>query len=74
MIQEARKTRVAEFDPVMVRDISERVYRERLESESSEGAVARMLKKDGDNGEKLRHRAGAYDSLTRSYLRAMSEL
>lgn len=65
--------REPEFDPVAVRDISERVYRERLESESGNGAVARMIEKDGDEGKKLRERACCYDSLTRSYLRAMKE-
>jgi len=65
--------RPPEFDPVVVRDISERVYRERLEAESGDGAVDRMILKDGDSGAKLRERAACYDSLTRSFLRAMKE-
>lgn len=53
--------------PECVRDISERVYRIEL------GPVdtARMIAKDKDNGEKLRNRAKSYDSLTRSYLKAL---
>lgn len=51
-----------------VRDISVEVYKLRLEDSSGEGAVDRMLEKDGDGGDKLRHRASSYDSLTRSYL------
>lgn len=62
--------REPEFDPVAVRDLSEKVYRDLLERDNHpEGAVARMIEKDGDNGEKLRERAGAYDRLSRSYLR-----
>ena len=60
--------REPEFDPKMVRDISETVYRERL----GEGGADRMIEKDADSGEQLRERAGSYDSLTRSYLRALS--
>lgn len=67
-----RKGRVAEFDPIKVRDLSETVYRDLLERDNTEGAVARMIEKDGDNGEKLRERAGSYDRLTRAYLRAIS--
>jgi hypothetical protein len=50
-----------------VRDISELVYRQRLEQKDAE----RMTEKDGDNGEKLRARAASYDVLTRCYLRAI---
>jgi hypothetical protein len=67
----ARKGRVAEFDASLVRDLSEHVYRDLLEMDNSEGAVDRMIEKDGDNGEKLRERAGSYDRLSRAYLRAM---
>jgi hypothetical protein len=65
------KKREPEFDVEHVRDISERVYRDLLERDSGEGAVARMIAKDCDSGEKLRDRAGQYDRLTRSYLRAL---
>jgi hypothetical protein len=60
------------FDPEYIRDLSEKVYRIRLEQEC-EGNVSRMLAKDAekdpaDNGKKLRNRAGQYDSITRAYL------
>ena len=63
-----RKKREPEFDPKMVRDISEAVYRERL----GDGGAERMIEKDGDQGEQLKDRAGSYDSLTRSYLRVIA--
>lgn len=66
-MSETRKGRVAEFDPVMVRDISEAVYRERLGADS----VTNMLEKDGDGGAKLRERSASYDGLTRAYLRVI---
>jgi hypothetical protein len=57
------------FTPEQVRDISERVYRVKLEAENHPpGAVERMIAKDKDDGQKLRNRAGAYDALTRCYL------
>lgn len=59
--------RAAEFPPEKVREISVAVYRERL----GDADTASMIEKDGDNGQKLRERAAAYDSLTRDYLRAM---
>lgn len=52
------------YDDKMVRDISEKVYRKRLGPEDT----ASMIDKDKDNGEKLRARAGSYDTLTRAYL------
>ena len=62
----AAPPRVQEFDPEYVRDISEAVYRERLGSDD----LAKLLaEKDGEK--RLRSRATAYDSLTRSYLRAI---
>lgn len=71
MTDEKRKGPVAEFDNNLVRDLSEKVYRDLLERDSPpEGAVQRMLDKDGDGGVKLRERAGAYDRLTRAYMRA----
>jgi hypothetical protein len=65
------KKREPEFDQEAVRDLSEKVYRDILERDNSEGAVARMIEKDGDNGEKLRERAGSYDRLSRAYMRAL---
>lgn len=59
------------FDPEYIRDISERVYRERLRQESGDGADLRMVEKDKDGGAKLRGRAAIYDGLTRAYLKAL---
>jgi len=50
-----------------VRDVSEQVYRDQI----GEEGVARMLKKDQDQGQKIRERAGCYDRLTRIYLRVL---
>jgi hypothetical protein len=57
--------RVAEFDAIEVRDISERVYLMRLKPKDA----AEMLAEVGP--EKMRERAGSYDDLTRTYMRAM---
>lgn len=58
------------FHPDYIRGISEEVYRFRLEQDCA-GNVARMIEKDEDGGEKLRNRAGAYDPLTRAYLKVL---
>lgn len=55
------------FSPSFIRDVSELVYRARLESDCA-GNVARMIANDEDGGVKLRGRAGQYDALTRAYL------
>lgn len=60
------------FDPNEVRDISEAVYRARLD-EDCVGNVARMLEKDQDGGKRLRNRAAAYDPLTRAYLEILAD-
>lgn len=60
----------ATFDPAYIRDVSEQVYRMRLEQDCH-GNVERMIAKDEDNGEKLRNRAAAYDPLTRAYLKVL---
>lgn len=59
-----------------IRDISVAVYTMRLNHDHPEN-VDRMLKKDALEGEtfpgqKLRNRAGAYDALTRCYLKALA--
>lgn len=61
------------FDPEYIRDISEKVYRVKLEDSSGggPGAVQRMLERDADDGVKLRNRAGAYDPITRAYLKVL---
>ena len=58
------------FDPDYILDISERVYRLRLEQDGI-GSVHRMLEKDKDGGKKLRGRAEAYNPLTRAYLEVL---
>lgn len=58
------------FDADYIRDLSVKVYRLRLEQDCP-GNVARMIAKDEDGGEKLRNRAGAYDALTRCYLKVL---
>lgn len=62
-----KPNREPEFDPERVRDVSEAVYREQLGPKD----VASMIEKDGDGGERLRARAGAYDALTKTYMRAI---
>lgn len=73
--------------PEQLRDISEKVYRIRLEDDCPEvrdhkgvvtrkGNVQRMLEKDAekdpnDNGKKLRGRAGFYDQMVRATLEAI---
>jgi hypothetical protein len=56
----AKAKRVVEFSPDRVRDISEAVYRDSLGAKD----VASMIKKDGDDGKKLRERASSYDTMT----------
>lgn len=58
------------FDPAYIRDLSEQVFRLRLEQDC-EGNVERMIAKDEDGGEKLRNRASSYDPLTRAYLKIL---
>lgn len=58
------------FDPEYIRDVSEKTYRLRLEQDCA-GNVDRMIAKDEDSGAKLRNRAGAYDPLTRAYLKVL---
>lgn len=61
------------YDPELIRNISERVYRIRLEHSTGggPGAVQRMLEKDADDGAKLRNRAAFYDGPTRAYLEVL---
>lgn len=61
--------RTPEFPLERIRDLSERVYRDRL----GESDVTSMLAKDGDGGIKLRERAVSYDALSRAYLRAIED-
>lgn len=66
----AAKAKKPTFAPDYIRDLSEQVFRIRLEQDCP-GNVARMIEKDEDSGEKLRNRAAAYDPITRAYLKAM---
>jgi hypothetical protein len=56
-----------------ITDLSVAVYKIRLEDATGggEGAVARMLEKDADDGKKLRGRASAYDPLSKAYVVAL---
>lgn len=65
------KGKKAEFSPERVREVSIAVYKIRLEADSP-GAVERMLEKDGDDGKLLSGRAGAYDALSRVYLKLLN--
>ena len=71
MAEAAKRERKPTFDPEYIRDISEQVYRASLIRDCSEDEPERMIAKDKDNGEKLRNRAGAYDKLTRVYLKVL---
>ena len=53
-----------------IEDISVAVYKDRLGPDS----VRRMLRDDADDGKKLRGRAEQYESLTRSYIKVLSEM
>lgn len=66
-----RKKREPEFDPAEVRALSVAAYKMRLVQDSGEGAVERMIEKDGDAGEKLANRASIYDALSRCYMRLL---
>jgi hypothetical protein len=57
----------ARFDPDLVRNISVKVYTARLGRDA-----AKMLGEVGE--EKFSERAGAYDALTRAYLRAIGRM
>jgi hypothetical protein len=59
------------FDETCIRDISEKVYRWRLEQDCH-GNVERMIAKDKDRGAMLRNRSASYDVLTRAYLKALN--
>lgn len=67
----AERDRKPTFDPEYIRNISVGVYCQRLVDGNGVGAADRMVEKDADGGEKLRGRAGAYDALTRAYLKVL---
>ncbi len=61
------RPKIPTWNPEFIRDLSEKVYRAKLEDDCK-GNTDRMLEKDDDDGKKLRNRAGFYDSLSRVYL------
>lgn len=70
---------ITKHSPEAVRDISERLYRRKLDTECGKG-TAKMTDDDIANGvighdgkpkQSIRDRAGAYDKLTRLYLDVM---
>ena len=67
----AEKKKAPEKEPVhsleFIRDVSEQVYRIRLNEPSGggNGAVERMIAQDKDQGQKLRGRAAIYDPIIR---------
>ena len=60
-----RAPRPVEFDPTMVRDISEIVYRDRMGDANADKLISKI------GAAKFREWAGSYDTLTRAYLRAV---
>lgn len=70
MINERLGRPPAEYTPEFITDISEAVYRIRLGGPKE---AADMVTKDEDQGQKLRGRAKAYDSMTRDYLKVIKE-
>ena len=66
----AKEARTREFS-ARVRQTSIAVYKARLVQDSGDGAVERMIEKDGDDGSKLAGRAAAYDPLTRAYFKVL---
>lgn len=65
----SKPTPLPAFSDELVRDVSELVYRARL----GESDTAKMIAEDKDQGQKLRSRAGSYDSLTRTYLTVLRD-
>ena len=67
------------YEPEFVRKVSERLYRMALAADAGgkhntewkNKAADRMIEEDGDGGIKFSRRAGAYDHLTRMYLRIL---
>lgn len=73
---------MANHDPEHVRDISERIYRKKLDSECGKGTAATtdrdiavgITGPDGKPKQSIRSRAGAYDKLTRLYLEELDPI
>lgn len=76
--QAAARNRELAAEAERIRNISVSVYKLRLEQESGEGAVERMLARDeekrpGCGEELLRARAASYDPLTRAYEKILAK-
>lgn len=67
--QKTRKAppRAPSYDPVLVEDLAEAVYRDQLGAKDA----ASMVEKDADGGAKLRRRAQAYAPVVRATLAAL---
>lgn len=65
--KKSQPPRAPTHSPEFVRDVSEAIYRIRLNDTSGggNGAVDRMIAKDKDDGQKLRGRAAIYDPIIR---------
>lgn len=61
----AEKTKTPTWNPEFIRDLSERIYRKKLDSECGKGTSDRP-RKPGEMS--IRDRAGSFDKLSRLYL------
>jgi hypothetical protein len=67
---------VTKHTPEQIRDVSERIYRKKLDSECGDGTAKMtddgiangIMSPNGKPKISIRNRAGAYDRLTRLYL------
>jgi hypothetical protein len=59
------KPKIPTWNPEFIRDLSEKIYRKKLDHECGDG-TSDMPRKPGAMS--IRDRAGAYDKLTRLYL------
>ncbi len=55
-----------------VEEIAVEVYKLRLEASSGKGAVARMIAKDGDQGQGLEGRSRSYLPIVRAVLKVLA--
>lgn len=55
----------------LAQSIAVDVYKLRLVADSGDGAVERMIEKDGDGGEKLANRAKAYVPMVSAVLKVL---
>lgn len=75
-IAKAEKPKVPTWNPEFIRDLSEKIYRKKLDSECGEGTAkmtdddiaAGKIGPDGKPKMSIRNRAAIYDKLSRLYL------